>query len=165
MLIHQALHDPLTGLPNRLLLADRIERAYAWRGRHARPNCLFYLDLNGFKAVNDRFGHATGDRVLQLLAKRLVALLRPQDTAARLGGDEFAVLCVDVQPQHCAQVAERLRAAASAPFVIDDRSIEISAAVGTVATHAFGPAIRNATGLLHQADRRMYEQKRRPSAP
>ena len=159
-LTHRALHDALTGLPNRVLLAERIEHAYTHRGRHARPNCLFYIDLNGFKAVNDRFGHATGDRVLQLLAERITALLRPEDTAARLGGDEFAVLCVDVEPQHCDRVAERLRGAAAEPFTVDDHSITISAAVGIVTAHALDPTTPNVIGLLHQADRHMYAQKR-----
>ena len=161
-LVHQALHDALTGLPNRVLFAERIERAYAYQGRHARPNCLFYVDLNGFKSVNDRFGHAAGDRVLQLLAERIVALLRPEDTAARLGGDEFAVLCTDVEPPHCSRLAERIRAAAATPFTVDGRSITISAAVGIVAAQSYGPVAKNALGLLQQADRHMYEQKRRP---
>jgi diguanylate cyclase (GGDEF)-like protein/PAS domain S-box-containing protein len=165
-LVHQALHDPLTGLPNRLLLTERIDQACTpRRGRNARPHCLFYLDLNGFKAVNDRFGHATGDRVLQLLAERLLALLRPDDTAARLGGDEFAVLCVDLEPRHCARVAERLCTAAATPFVIDNRSITISAAVGAVTAQPSGAAAHDAAVLLHQADRRMYEQKRTPTTP
>ncbi len=158
-LVHRALHDALTGLPNRVLLAERIGRAYAGRGRHARPNCLFYIDLNGFKTVNDRFGHATGDRVLQLLADRFVALLRPEDTAARLGGDEFAVLCVDVEPRHCAQVADRLRAAAAEPFLVDGRTITISAAVGGGAVHTSGPVGPDPVGRLQQADRPMYDQK------
>ena len=161
-LVHQALHDALTGLPNRVLFAERIEHAYAYQGRHARPNCLFYVDLNGFKSVNDHFGHAAGDRVLQLLAERIVALLRPEDTAARLGGDEFAVLCIDVEPPHCSRLAERIRAAAALPFSVDGRSIRISAAVGIVAAQTYGPAAKNALGLLQQADRHMYEQKRRP---
>ena len=112
-LSHQALHDPLTGLANRTLLIARIGEALSGRGRHARPAYLFYLDLNGFKRVNDRFGHAAGDAVLTQLAHRIVAQLRPGDIAARLGGDEFAVLCEDAEPHHAASIAQRLRTAAA----------------------------------------------------
>jgi diguanylate cyclase (GGDEF)-like protein/PAS domain S-box-containing protein len=160
-LTHRALHDALTGLPNRVLLAERITHACAGRGRHSRPSCLFYVDLNGFKAVNDRFGHTTGDRVLQQLAERFTALLRPEDTAARLGGDEFAVLCVDMEPRHGAQVAERLRAAAAEPFVIDGHTISITAAVGVSTSEAVDPTDPGAAAMLHEADRAMYEQKQR----
>ena len=97
---HRALHDPLTGLANRTLLAERMREVLARRGRHSRVGHLFYLDLDGFKAVNDRFGHAAGDAVLTQLAQRIIALLRTGDVAARLGGDEFAVLCDDTEPQH-----------------------------------------------------------------
>ena len=102
-LSHRALHDPLTGLANRTLLAERLRESLARRGRHTRLGHLFYLDLDGFKAVNDRFGHAAGDAVLTQLAHRIVALLRAGDLAARLGGDEFAVLCEDTEPQHAAR--------------------------------------------------------------
>jgi diguanylate cyclase (GGDEF)-like protein/PAS domain S-box-containing protein len=163
-LLHRALHDALTGLPNRLLLAERISHAHAGSGRHARPNCLLFIDLNGFKAVNDRYGHAAGDLVLQQLAQRIRALLRPQDTAARLGGDEFVVLCVDVDPRHCAGVAERLRAAAAEPFTIDGRSVSITAAVGVGTSRPTDPAGGDLAALLRQADHRMYEQKRRQAA-
>ena len=104
-------------------------------GSHAAgtpgPSHLFYLDLDGFKAVNDRFGHAVGDAVLTQLAQRIVGLLRAGDTAARLGGDEFVVLCEDAEPQHAAAIADRLRAAAAEPFVVDGMEITLSAAVGS----------------------------------
>jgi diguanylate cyclase (GGDEF)-like protein/PAS domain S-box-containing protein len=158
-LSHQALHDPLTGLANRVLLTERIRDLLAHRGRHARPGHLFYLDLNGFKAVNDRFGHAAGDAVLTQLAHRLTALLRAGDTAARLGGDEFAVLCEDLDPDHADAVAERLRAAAAEPFVVGDTEIRISAAVGSCPAHRAEPA-----EVLGEADKRMYETKRRAAS-
>jgi diguanylate cyclase (GGDEF)-like protein len=130
-LSHQALQDPLTGLANRALLVERIREFLSQRGRHARPGQLFYLDLNGFKAVNDRYGHSAGDGVLIHLAHRLTALLRVGDTAARLGGDEFAVLCEELEEERqAAAIAERLRAAAAQPFVVDDTEITLSAAVG-----------------------------------
>jgi diguanylate cyclase (GGDEF)-like protein/PAS domain S-box-containing protein len=159
-LSHQALHDPLTGLANRALLMERIHEAMSGRGRHARPSHLFYLDLNGFKAVNDRFGHAAGDAVLTQLAHRIVALLRAGDTAARLGGDEFVVLCEDAEPRHAASIAQRLRAAAAEPFLIDNTAVCLSAAVGSSPAHLADPA-----ELLREADRRMYETKRRISTP
>ena len=158
-LSHRALHDPLTGLANRVLLVERLHQALARHGRHARPSHLFYLDLDGFKAVNDRFGHAAGDAVLTQLAERIVALLRPTDTAARLGGDEFAVLCEDAGPQHAAAIADRLCAAAAAPFLVDGTEIRLSAAVGSCPAHLAEPA-----ELLREADRRMYETKQRRAA-
>ena len=159
VLSHQALHDPLTGLANRALLMERIREAMWGRGRHARPAHLFYLDLNGFKQVNDRFGHAAGDAVLTQLAHRIVALLRAGDTAARLGGDEFAVLCEDAEPQHATAIADRLCAAAAEPFVVEGMEITLSAAVGSCPAHLADPA-----DLLREADRRMYETKQRRTA-
>ena len=157
---HRALHDPLTGLANRALLAERMREVLARRGRHSRVGHLFYLDLDGFKTVNDRFGHAAGDAVLTQLAQRIVALLRTGDVAARLGGDEFAVLCDDTEPQHAVSIAERLRMAAAEPFVVDGSTIKLSAAVGCCATDHTDPA-----ALLREADRRMYEGKRRRARP
>ena len=157
-LSHQALHDPLTGLANRVLLAERMREVLVHRGRHARPSHLFYLDLDGFKAVNDRFGHAAGDAVLIELAHRISAILRAGDTAARLGGDEFAVLCDDIEPQHAGAIAERLRAAAAEPFVIDDVEITLSAAVGSCRARSTDP-----DEVLREADRLMYERTRRPA--
>ena len=155
-LSHRALHDPLTGLANRTLLTERLRTSVARRGRHAHPDHLFYLDLDGFKAVNDRFGHAAGDAVLVQLARRIVGVLRSDDTAARLGGDEFAVLCEDVDPERATSIAGRLRDVAAEPFVVDDTEIVLSAAVGSCPAHLADPA-----ALLHEADRRMYEIKRR----
>jgi diguanylate cyclase (GGDEF)-like protein/PAS domain S-box-containing protein len=157
-LSHQALHDPLTGLANRALLAERMREVLSHRGRHARPSHLFYLDLDGFKAVNDRFGHAAGDAVLVQLAQRITTILRAGDTAARLGGDEFAVLCDDIEPQHAGAIAERLRAVAAEPFQVDDTEITLSAAVGSCRARSTDP-----DEVLREADRRMYETKRRAS--
>ena len=155
-LLHRAHHDPLTGLANRSLLAQRIDDALI---RHVRPSCLLFVDLDGFKAVNDRHGHAVGDQLLQQLARRLTTLLRPQDVCARLGGDEFVVLCVDTEPHQADAIAERLRAAVAEPFTIEGLAITITAAIGVSAsdvTTAIDPA-----RLLRQADERMYEAKRR----
>jgi diguanylate cyclase (GGDEF)-like protein/PAS domain S-box-containing protein len=159
-LSHQALHDPLTGLANRVLLIERIRQAMSG-SRHAHPSHLFYLDLNGFKEVNDRFGHAAGDAVLTEFAPRIAALLRAGDTAARLGGDEFAVLCEDTEPRHVSTIAERLRAAAAEPFLIDDAEIILSVAVGSSPAYASPTYIADPAALLGEADRRMYETKQR----
>ena len=156
---HLALHDPLTGLANRALLAHRIREAQARYRRHARPSHLFYLDLDGFKAVNDRFGHSVGDAVLTELAQRITALLRTGDTAARIGGDEFVVLCEDTGPHHAAAIAQRLRDAAAEPFLIDGVELVLSAAVGGCPAYVADPV-----DLLREADQRMYETKRRRKA-
>src|SRR3954451_23152904 len=150
----------LTGLANRVLLIERIRQAMSG-SRHARPSHLFYLDLNGFKEVNDRFGHAAGDAVLTAFAHRITALLRAGDTAARLGGDEFAVLCEDTEPRHVSTIAERLRAAAAEPFLIDDAEIILSVAVGSSPAYVSPTYIADPAALLGEADRRMYETKQR----
>jgi diguanylate cyclase (GGDEF)-like protein/PAS domain S-box-containing protein len=156
---HRALHDPLTGLANRALLAQRIREAQARYRRHARPSHLFYLDLDGFKAVNDQFGHSVGDAVLIELGHRIAALLRTGDTAARIGGDEFVVLCEDTEPHHAAVIAQRLRDAAAEPFLIEGIELVLSAAVGGCPAYVADPV-----DLLREADQRMYETKRRRTA-
>jgi diguanylate cyclase (GGDEF)-like protein/PAS domain S-box-containing protein len=160
-LAHLATHDPLTGLANRALLDERIALALA-PGSGAGEVCLLYLDLNGFKQVNDRHGHLVGDAVLVELARRIDGLVGPGDTAARLGGDEFAVLCVGGPAGRPDELAAGLRAAAAEPFRVGGRSIALSAAVGAsrAAEHRDGevPVLRER--LLAAADRRMYEVKR-----
>ena len=159
-LVRQALHDPLTGLANRILLGERISTALNAPER-ARSLCLLYIDLDGFKGVNDRFGHHVGDEVLKQLAERITALIRPQDTAARLGGDEFAVLCVDTDPQHAGLIADRLAAAAAEPFTVEGHTVVLSAAVG-VGLGDLGPGPAAAPAARgREADLRMYETKRR----
>ena len=98
---HQALHDPLTGLPNRLLFVDTVTRALARAARRGHLTAVLFLDVDGFKLVNDSLGHAVGDELLQELAQRLAASLRPSDAIARFGGDEFVILCEDARdPTH-----------------------------------------------------------------
>jgi len=163
-LSHRALHDLLTGLANRALLLDRITHALSLTSRTPTPTCLLFLDLNGFKGVNDTYGHSVGDRVLQQLGNRLTGLLRPQDTAARLGGDEFAVLCQDTGMEEAEGIAGRLRAAAAQPFLLDPHTVTLSAAIGiaidTLADRP-GQAAPDPEALLHQADLQMYEAKAR----
>ena len=119
---HAALHDPLTGLPNRTLALDRLAQALARRQRERIDVAVFVLDLDRFKMINDSLGHAAGDEVLLALAPRLIAAVRPTDTVARLGGDEFVVICPDVDAARGAtDVAERLAAAVTRPLVLDER--------------------------------------------
>jgi PAS domain S-box-containing protein len=141
---HRALHDPLTGLANRTLLTQRLDAALR---KDSSQSCLLFVDIDRFKAVNDRHGHATGDLVLQQLAQRLTGLLRPQDMCARVGGDEFVVLCVDAEPQQ-------------AEAIVDGHTVNITAAVGVSASDVARSTCADGTGLLRQADERMYEAKR-----
>ncbi len=163
-LTRRALHDGLTGLPNRTLLLDRLTQALS-RTRHDVPQAsLLFVDLDGFKAVNDTYGHPAGDRVLQQLADRLTAMLRPEDTAARLGGDEFVVLCEHTTADQATFIAQRLHAAIAAPFTVGAHEVDLTASVGvstaSAHTHGHEHAAAAAAALLHDADRRMYDLKR-----
>jgi diguanylate cyclase (GGDEF)-like protein/PAS domain S-box-containing protein len=156
-IVHRSLHDPLTGLANRVLLVDRVAHALARADRTASPTCLFLLDLDGFKQVNDTHGHAAGDDLLQHFAARLSAVLRPGDTAARLGGDEFVVLCEDTSEAQAALIADRLRAAAAWPFDLPVGRVTVSASVGV--SSSSDPSDAPAE-LLRRADVSMYAEKR-----
>jgi diguanylate cyclase (GGDEF)-like protein len=155
---HQALHDSLTGLPNRALILDRVEQMLA-RARRSGAECAaLFIDLDGFKQVNDTLGHETGDRLLQSVAARLSATLREADTIARLGGDEFVVLVEGGSPTGSPEfVAERLLEVLREPFEIDNSArgrLRITASIGI----AFGSSIA-ATDLLRDADIALYEAK------
>jgi diguanylate cyclase (GGDEF)-like protein/PAS domain S-box-containing protein len=156
-IVHRSLHDPLTGLANRVLLFDRIGHALARADRTSSPTCLFLLDLDGFKDVNDTHGHAAGDELLQQFAVRLSAGLRPGDTAARLGGDEFVVLCEDTSEEQADVIADRLRAAAAWPFDLPTGRVTIGASVGV--SSSADPADEPAE-LVRRADASMYAEKR-----
>ncbi len=152
---HQALHDPLTGLPNRVLLQDRLELALRRRSHQALA--LLFVDLDGFKAVNDSLGHAAGDEVLRAVAGRLQRCIRPDDTAARFGGDEFAVLLEGAETAATAgRVAERIVRDLSAPLLVGECPVTIGASVGV----ALGvPGDVSAADLLADADTAMYAAK------
>src|SRR6202035_1194632 len=124
-LAHQALHDPLTGLPNRTLLYDRMAQALRSTGRYGGTIALLFVDLDDFKTINDAFGHEAGDALLVDVAPRLRAELRPSDTAARLGGDEFIVLCerLDDPETDAVAVATRLLAALRRPFELHGKPV------------------------------------------
>ncbi len=132
-----ALHDPLTGLPNRLLLQDRLDGLLRQTAEHGRsPNAgaqlaVLFIDLDGFKAVNDSLGHAAGDELLTLAAHRISAVVRPQDTAARMSGDEFVVLLSRIDEAEATLVGQRLVEVCRRPFVLaGDRSPSVTASIG-----------------------------------
>jgi diguanylate cyclase (GGDEF)-like protein len=155
----QALHDPLTGRPNRALLVDRIEHALAAAPRDNASVALMFLDLDRFKEINDVFGHAAGDVLLVQVAGRLAATVRDGDTVARLGGDEFAVLLPQVRDEREAVgCAERVLTALEPAFVIEDIEFTVSASIGIGLS--YGPDTE-ALALLREADRAMYAAKAR----
>nr|WP_269445814.1 EAL domain-containing protein [Jatrophihabitans sp. SB3-54] len=156
---HLALHDSLTGLPNRALLIDRLEHALAGAGRSGRQVGLLYLDLDGFKQVNDSAGHVAGDELLVQAAVRLQDAVRQGDTVGRLGGDEFAIICTDIHDHTDLEVvAARSLAALRSPFQLQAGMFTISASIG-LALVGHGRAT-TADAFLHEADTAMYTAKR-----
>ena len=151
-----ATRDALTGLANRAAFDDRLRSQLA-SPAHA-PVSVVFIDLDEFKAVNDRHGHAAGDRVLQLVAERLRSEVRPDDVVARIGGDEFAVVCGDLRPESAERLCERLASAMEQPFEVDGASVRVGASVGSATSP---PAPSDPAGLLAAADRVMYESKPR----
>ena len=157
-LAHDALHDPLTELPNRVLFMDRLRQVLERGSRQATPCAVLFIDLDGFKRVNDSLSHAVGDQLLIAVAGCLRNLLRPADTVARLGGDEFAILLDGTATEdEAVQVAERVNAALAGPFEIDGHQLFVTASVG-VALHSDAGSPDE---LLGDADLAMYDAKRR----
>jgi diguanylate cyclase (GGDEF)-like protein/PAS domain S-box-containing protein len=155
---HQALHDALTGLPNRILFADRINQAIGRAQRAGEPRSVLVMDLDGFKQVNDAFGHDRGDTLLMEIAKRLSGSLRETDTVARLGGDEFAILLDGAGDLPAAVTAAwKIQQAYEAPFVIADDVVRVSTSIGIALFPEHGTT---AADLLHRADLAMYDAKR-----
>ena len=155
-LSHQAFHDSLTGLANRLLFRDRVEHALELTRRRDRLVAVFFIDLDDFKTINDSLGHAAGDDLLIAVARRLQACLRPEDTCARLGGDEFAVMVENVfEPESAVVVARRILAALSEPLELFGSNVEVEASVGI----AVASRDMTTSELLRNADLAMYRAK------
>jgi diguanylate cyclase (GGDEF)-like protein len=151
--------DPLTGLSNRTAFMDRLRRSVAHAHRSRKPLAVLYLDLDRFKAINDRYGHAAGDAVLQAFANRLVGAVRPYDTVARLGGDEFAILLDDVAGVSGAeQVAKRIIASMSMPVSLPECGMLVGTSIGVAFHPLTGESVE---ALLSGADAAMYQSKRR----
>jgi diguanylate cyclase (GGDEF)-like protein/PAS domain S-box-containing protein len=156
-----ALHDPLTGLPNRSLFHDRFVVALRRAERDGERLMLLYVDLDDFKLVNDRFGHETGDRLLVAVARGLEGCVRGSDTVARLGGDEFALLLVNVQPGEPGDgIIDRVRAAVAAPLEVEGGFVTIAASIGSAVYPVDG---EDQDALLRSADASMYAGK--PDVP
>lgn len=156
-----AHHDALTGLPNRLLLADRLQQALALAKRKGQRVALLFLDLDGFKPINDTLGHEAGDEVLRQVARRLIDQVRRADTLARIGGDEFVLLLCDLEDDGKAveaaatSVAAKCIEALAAPFVLGDNTCALGVSIGI----ALGNGDSSANGLLLAADQAMYQAK------
>jgi two-component system, cell cycle response regulator len=153
-----ALHDPLTGLPNRRLLEDRIETTLQHANRHHHKAAIMYLDLDGFKAINDTYGHAYGDEILKMVSQRLLANSRKEDTVARLGGDEFMVVLSEVNSLGDAQgPAAKLVEAISEPYFINDLTLRLSTSIGI---SIYPDDADSVDSLISIADYALYEAKR-----
>jgi diguanylate cyclase (GGDEF)-like protein/PAS domain S-box-containing protein len=159
-LAHRAFHDSLTNLANRALFTDRVEHAVARQSRRNEPVSVLFLDLDGFKNVNDTLGHGPGDELLQRVAERLYGCARDVDTVARLGGDEFAILIEDSRDESgAARVAERILTALSEPFDIGGKAVSISASIGIAVSDLDEKEKAGAQDLLRNADIAMYMAK------
>ncbi|MEZ5589330.1 MAG: EAL domain-containing protein [Gammaproteobacteria bacterium] len=154
---HLAYHDPLTNLPNRQLLIDRLTTALTQAKRSQRKLALLFIDLDNFKTVNDTLGHAQGDALLRMIAQRLIACVRESDTIARLGGDEFIILLNDIQAaEDVSRVADKLLQAISEPVCLQEHELQISGSIGIALYPGDGA---DAGTLLKNADIAMYQAK------
>jgi diguanylate cyclase (GGDEF)-like protein/PAS domain S-box-containing protein len=156
---HSALHDALTGLPNRQLLGDRLLQGAARARRHGGAVAVLFVDLDHFKLINDAAGHAVGDRVLVEVAARITGAVRADDTVARFGGDEFVVVCADGSVGTVSGTAERILAALREPLEVDDQRLHVSASIGV----ALAPPT-DVESILSSADAAMYDAKARGRA-
>lgn len=155
---HLAHYDALTNLPNRLLKADRLQQAMVQARRSGQKLALVYIDLDGFKAVNDSHGHGAGDQLLVAVASQMQQVLREGDTLARMGGDEFVAVLINVGDREaCAPLLDRLLSAAARPIQVGGQTLQVSASLGVT----FYPQAQEVADdqLLHQADHAMYQAK------
>lgn len=155
---HLAQHDALTGLPNRALLTERLSRAIGLARRHRHLVALLYLDLDDFKPINDSFGHAMGDSLLQAVASRVQECMRDIDTVCRQGGDEFVILLAEIRrPEDATRVAEKLLAVLGRPYCIQGHELLITLSIGI---SLYPDDADDADTLMHNADTAMYHAKR-----
>lgn len=158
-----AYHDELTGLPNRRLLLDRFNRAVARGARRRNQVAMLLFDLDGFKSINDAFGHAAGDNLLRQVARRLAACLRASDTACRFGGDEFLSLLPELESKESALAAAgKIRARLAMPYLLDGTALRMTASIGMAIYPVDGKEYGE---LIQHADQAMYRDKARGAAP
>jgi diguanylate cyclase (GGDEF)-like protein len=154
---HQAHHDPLTTLPNRRLLQDRFAQATAQADRRQEGIALLYIDLNGFKRINDLHGHTVGDKILRRAAQRLSSRVRSSDTLARVGGDEFVIMATGIDDlEDVIEIAEQINSSLDDPFEIEGHPLEVTASIGTSFYPQDGDSLSQ---LLRKADEAMYQDK------
>jgi diguanylate cyclase (GGDEF)-like protein/PAS domain S-box-containing protein len=159
-LLHRSLHDPLTGLPNRLLFQDRLRHALERGFREHTPTCVLIIDLDGFKTINDTLGHHTGDLVLVAFAVRLQTVLRASDTAARLGGDEFSVVCEHTDRTSAELLVRRLRDAFGDPLLVGGTTIALNMSIGIGSVEGGADPAHAYQQVVREADDAMYATKR-----
>jgi diguanylate cyclase (GGDEF)-like protein len=152
-----ATHDFLTSLPNRKHFYDQLAKAIAFATLDKRSFTVLYLDLDGFKSINDVMGHAVGDQLIESTARRLERCVRKDDMVARVGGDEFVLILQNIASSDVSKIAEKIIVSLSEPFMLSDKALQITTSIG-VATFPQDGADANA--LLHSADCAMYEAKR-----
>jgi diguanylate cyclase (GGDEF)-like protein len=151
------LHDPLTGLPNRRLFMDRLTSAITHAKRNKGMMALLYMDLDGFKHINDTLGHEAGDILLKMVADRLTATVRQEDTVARIGGDEFVIVLAEVSRHDAVErLMSKLLLAVAQPYLIAAQQVNMTTSIGVALYPAHG--LDNET-LLQQADAAMYAAK------
>jgi len=154
-----ALHDQLTGLANRVLIQDEVNRAVAASRRQRQPMAVIFIDLDGFKAVNDRLGHSAGDSVLREVAERLRTGVRQQDTVGRIGGDEFVAICEDADEEAATGIAERIRALIDQPLQGVPDWLRLTASLGVTVMQPEEDSVPTSDELLSLADDAMYRSK------
>src|SRR6202011_1334611 len=154
---HQALHDALTGLPNRVLARDRLDQAILLARRQQTRVALLIIDLDHFKEVNDTFGHQAGDQLLRQVGERFKAELRETDTVARLGGDEFAIVLLAADDGGASLIAAKLLTALERPFIVEGQALDVGASIGIV---VYPDHAETADSMLRRADIAMYVAKR-----
>jgi diguanylate cyclase (GGDEF)-like protein len=153
-----AYHDPLTGLPNRALLAERMKTAIGNASRYSFQFALLFVDLDRFKPINDSLGHEIGDKLLKIVAERMQSMVRQADTVSRLGGDEFVVLLSRIQAaSDAARVATNILATLSNPYPVEQHVLVLTASIGI---SIYPDSGKDASSLLRSADAAMYSAKR-----